>query len=241
MLKKKKKKGAQSSITRFVQSVQKEAVKRGPVATFAASFLLAGLLAVLFHYFVMAGFYVGNDELRATVEKKEKENKRGQLVEASEPAFREEFRRLISLSEEIKPMLPEETEISEILAGVQAMARQQGITMTGLTAIKDSVASPGADKLFERELPAQVMGDTAAVTRFFYELARLSRIVVVRDFEFIAGGGNTATANFTLVCFHAPPPNAPNKMPPLPDFIRDDRRTVAQNNQRIQRGVDNNE
>jgi Tfp pilus assembly protein PilO len=207
MLKKKKKKGSQSSIARTAQTIQKEAIKRGPVATYAASIALCGLLGFLFHYFVMSDFYRGNDELRATVEKKEKENKRGQLVEQSEPAFREEFRGVVSLAEQISPMLPKETEISEILAGVQDMARREGITMTGLTAIKESVPSPGADKLFERELPAQVVGNTASVTRFFYELARLSRIVVVRDFEFVAGGGNTATANFTLVCFHAPPPN----------------------------------
>ena len=241
MLKKKKKK-SQSAVLRSVRAIQNESVKRGPVATFAVSMILCALLAFLFHYFVMSPFYVGNDELRASVEKKDKENRRGRAVEESEPAFRQEFRNLVSLSEEIKPMLPEETEISEILAGVQDIARREGVTMTGLTAIKESVPSPGADKLFERELPAQVIGNTASVTRFFYELARLSRIVVVRDFEFIGGSGNTATANFTLVCFHAPPPNAPNKMPPLPDFIRNDKaNSIAQNNDKIQPGVNKND
>jgi Tfp pilus assembly protein PilO len=235
-----KKQASKSTIIRGAQSVQKEAIKRGPVVTFVAAFLLFALLGFLFHYFVMGDFYFKNDELRAKVEKKEQENNRGRLVEESLPAFQEEFRKLINLSEEIKPMLPEETEVSEILAGVQEMARRHNVELTGLNAAKDSGPSPGADKLFERELPAQVVGTTSSVTQFFYELARLPRIVVVRDFEFIAGRGNTSTANFTLVCFHAPPPNAPNKMPPLPDFIQRDRKTVAQNTE-FSQGVKTNE
>lgn len=239
-MKKKNKKVSQSPIIRTLQSIQKEAIKRGPMATFGAAFVIAATVAALFHYFLMVDMYHGNDELRATVEKKEAENERGRLVEQSEPEFRNEFRKLINLSEEIKPLLPEETDISEILAGVQEMARREGINLTGLNAEKASVPSPGADKLFERELPAQVTGNTEQVTRFFYELARLPRIVVVRDFEFIAGRGNQSTANFTLVCFHAPPPNAPNKMPPLPDFIKNERAALNENVFDRQ-GVNNNE
>lgn len=220
-----KKKQSKSVITQYWQTILRGAARRGFVQTFVVSFLLAASLAFGFYYFVLSDLLAANTTLAEDVVKKEAENQRGQLVEKNEPQFQAEFIKLINLSESAESLLPPATEIAATLAGVQEIARREQVTLTGLNAVKESSKSPVADKTLEREIPAQVTGAPASVVRFFYELARLSRIIVIRDFELAATRPNFAQATFTLVTFHAPPPK---DIPPLPPFIKG-KADVAQN------------
>lgn len=226
----KKKKQTKSAVARYRQTVLREAVRRGPLQSFAAASLLAALLGFGFYYLVLSDLLASNAASAESVVRKEQENGRGQLIERDEPLFQAEFRRLIDLSDSTEPMMPQATEISGVLAGVQEIARRTGVTLNGLNAVKESAKSniayldqnkqlAVADKLFERECPAQVTGTPAAVVRFFFELARLSRIIVIRDFEMGALRQNFSQANFTLVAFHAAAP-LDSSVPALPDFIK---------------------
>lgn len=226
----KKKQSKSTAVARYRQTILREAVNRGPAQAFAAAASVAALLAFGFYYLVLSDLLASNTAAAEAVVKKEQENGRGQLIERNEPLFQAEFRSLIDLSDSADPMLPQQTEISGVLAGVQEIARRTDVTLTGLNAVKESAKSTVsfldqgkqlavADKLFEREFPAQVTGTPAAVVRFFYELARLSRIIVIRDFELGALRQNFSQANFTLVAFHAPPPSDAS-VPALPEFIK---------------------
>ena len=221
-----KKKQTKSVVTVYWQTVLREAVKRGPAQTAVASLLIASAIAFGFYYFIMSDLFTSNTTLAATVVKKEQENARGQLVEKNEPQFQAEFRKLVNVSESAEPLLPQETEIASVLAGVQEIARREGVTLTGLNALKEGQKSPVAEKIYEREIPAQVTGSPAAVVRFFYELARLSRIIVIRDFEMTAMRPNFTQSSFTLVTFNAPPPK---EIPALPAFIQSGKPQVAKN------------
>lgn len=227
----KKKQAPKSSLGRVRQNVMTEAVRRGAGLSFAISFIIAGILGSVFYYFFLGDALKGNDALRTEIEKKEAENLRGQAIEKSQPAFENEFRQLVNLSDSAEPLLPNETELAQVLTGVQEIARRQNIKLTGMNAVKDSQKSAisykdernevkTADKVYEREIPAQVTGDYSSVVRFYYDLAKLSRIIVVKDFQLLAGTGNNVTASFTLATFHAPPPSEIEKVAPLPPFVQ---------------------
>ena len=131
---------------------------------------------------------------------------------ASEPQFRVEFKKIVALYQEAKPLLPEETEVSDVLGQVEMAARRNGVTLTGLMAVKDSVKSPNAEKLYEREIPAIVTGPYPQVVRFFTDISRMPRILLVRDFS-VVSLKNSVSAGFTLVAYHAPPPAEMPKIP----------------------------
>ena len=124
---------------------------------------------------------------------------------AGEEEFRARFRMVAELYEDAKPLLPQETEIADVLGQVETAARRNGVLLTGLTAVKASVKSPKAAKLYEREIPAVVTGPFPQVVRFFADISRMPRILLIRDYSIVALKGGVS-AGFTLVAFHAPPP-----------------------------------
>lgn len=211
-----KKKKSKFILYQYWQNILRAAISRGTALTFGISVLVAATFAAGFYYLVLSDLLASNTMLAEEVVKKEGENSRGQLVEKNEPQFQAEFKKLVNLSEAAEPLLPEATEIAATLAGVQEISRRSAVTLTGLNAVKESIKSAVADKTLEREIPAQVTGQPAAVVHFFYDLARLSRIIVVRDFEMTALSPNQVQATFTLVTYHAPPPT---DIPALPSFI----------------------
>ena len=90
-----------------------------------------------------------------------------------EQHFKAEFKKIVDLYDEAKPLLPQETEVSDVLGQVEAAARRNGLTLTGLQAVKESVKSPSAEKLYEREIPAIVTGPYPQVVHFFADISRI--------------------------------------------------------------------
>jgi len=133
---------------------------------------------------------------------------------AGETQFRAEFKKVADLFDEAKPLLPQETEISDVLAQVEASAKRNGVVLTGLDAVKQSVKSTNqvTAKLYEREIPGIVTGSYPKVVSFFGDISRMPRILLVRDYS-VTSVKNSVTTGFTLVAYHAPPPA---EIPPLP-------------------------
>jgi Tfp pilus assembly protein PilO len=192
-----------------------ESIKRGPIVTFALMALISFGLVYLVYSYLLDGWIQSNHEYRQQVVKKEIDNQRTEKMLAAEPQFRAEFKKIVDLYQEAKPLLPEETEISDVLGQVDMAARRNGVTLTGLAAVKESVKSPKAEKLYEREIPAIVTGPYPQVVRFFTDISRMPRILLVRDFS-VVSLKNSVSAGFTLVAYHAPPPA---EMPKIPNDI----------------------
>jgi Tfp pilus assembly protein PilO len=193
-------------------SILLESVKYGPVVTFLLMALISFGIAYLVYGYLLSGWAEANDQHRQTVLKKELENKATENMLAGEPQFRAEFKKIVDLYQEAKPLLPEETEVADVLGQVETAARRNGVTLTGLMAVKESIKSPKAAKLYEREIPAVVTGPYPQVVRFFGDISRMPRILMVRDFS-IGSMRSTVSAGFTLVAYHAPPPT---EMPAIP-------------------------
>ena len=174
-----------------------------------------GLVPALLIFYSAYTFYlsptaVNLSESAQKVQKLEAEVKRGQAVENSQSAFKQEFIKIVNLFNESQKLLPKETEISDILAQLQLLADQNNVRVILLSASKSGVKSPNAVKLYERDLPVIIRGEYPNVLKFWNELARLSRITVVRSLE-VKNSEKTSVrtfveASFSLLVFHAPPP-----------------------------------
>lgn len=190
--------------------------------------LLIGLLpAVLLIYagwtlFIEPG-RLQNDALDKQVLAAEAEVARGRGVEASQAEFKSEFKKTVELFYESLPLLPVESELSNVLVGVQSVAVRHNVTLTGLSAVKPGQKTANADKLYEREMPAVVVGSYDDVMRFFLDLSRQTRILIVRDYSVQtankdgqqAARPTLVSVDFSLLAYHAPPtsefPNLPSE------------------------------
>lgn len=193
-------------------SILVESIKYGPIVTFLVMALIAGGAAYLIYSFLLADWAEANKQLRSQVLKKEIDNKTTERMVAGEAQFLAEFKKVADMFNEAKPLLPQETEVSDVLAQVETAAQRNGVTLSGLQAVKESVKSPKAAKLYEREIPAVVTGPYPQVVRFFDDISKMPRILFIRDYS-IGSLSSSVTAGFTLVAYHAPPPA---EMPPLP-------------------------
>jgi Tfp pilus assembly protein PilO len=205
----KRKAGGLQSI---LDSIYRESVRRGPVVTFLVSAILSIGLGYLVYTYFIEGWVAANRAERQRIAAKEQENQKTEAMLASEAYFRAQFKKVADLFDDAKPLLPEETEIADVLANVETAAQRNHVTLTGLQAVKQSAKSPSSTKLYEREIPAVVTGAYPDVVRFFGDISRMPRILLVRDYS-IVSLKRSVSAGFTLVAFHAPPPA---EMPALP-------------------------
>ena len=180
-------------------------MRRGAFVTFLVMAVISGGLGYLIYSFLLSGWAESNREHRKAVVAKEVENEKTAAMLAGESQFKAQFKKVADLYEEAKPLLPEETEVSDVLGQVETAAQRNGVTLTGLLAVKASVKSPNAAKLYEREIPAVVTGSYPQVVHFFGDISRMPRILLVRDYS-IVSLKNSVSAGFTLVAYHAPPP-----------------------------------
>ena len=204
-----------SGVSSIGDALVAESNRHGPIITMAIMALVSfGALYLIYIYF-LSGWAQSNDDYRKAVIKKEVENERTEKMLEGEEQFRAEFKKIVDLYEEAKPLLPEETEVSDVLGQVEMAAKRNGVTLTGLMAVKDSIKSPVAAKVYEREIPALVTGPYPQVVSFFADISRMPRILLVRDFSVVSLRTNVS-AGFTLVAYHAPPPA---EMPKLPNDL----------------------
>ena len=195
-----------------LDSIYLESVRRGPVVTLLVSAVVSLGFGYLVYTYFLEGWVASNRAERQRIALKEQENQKTEAMLAGEEHFRAQFRKIADLFDEAKPLLPEETEVADVLAQVETAAQRNNVTLTGLQAVKQSAKSLRSAKLYEREIPAVVTGTYPDVVRFFADISRMPRILLVRDYS-IASMKKAVSAGFTLVAFHAPPPA---EMPGLP-------------------------
>src|SRR5512139_3405284 len=113
-----------SSFQSAGDSILLESVKYGPVVTFLLMAVISFGIAYLIYGYLLAGWAETNDQHRQAVIKKELDNKATENMLAGEPQFRAEFKKIVDLYQEAKPLLPEETEIADVLGQVETAAKR---------------------------------------------------------------------------------------------------------------------
>src|SRR5690242_17851490 len=152
-----------------------ESARHGPLVTFLVMAVISFGVGYLVYSYVFSGWFDSNEAYRQQVLKKEADNRKTERMLAGEPHFQAEFKKIVDLYDEAKPLLPQETEVSDVLGQVEMAAKRNGLTLTGLQAVKESVKSPLAEKLYEREIPAVVTGPYPQVVHFFDASSRMPR------------------------------------------------------------------
>lgn len=196
-----------------------QAMQRGAGMTFLISAILFGALGYLSYSYLTEPGVMENRAFRAKIVKKEEANRQTKDLLGDQTKFYGDFAKLIRYYREAEPLLPQETEVSGVLEQIGEAARRNNVVVRGLNAARDSANSGAANLLKEREVPALVTGDFPAVVRFLYDLSRMQRIILVRDFA-VTTNKNGVSASATLVAFHAPPPDELKDKPIPPEVER---------------------
>jgi Tfp pilus assembly protein PilO len=200
------KKGLSGSLRPALDGLMDRAHQAGPSLSFLISLALSMGVFYVVNSYVLDPWGTSVGDYGKTVIEKEDRNATTEILVAGEEAFLARFNRITELYEQAKPLLPQDTEVSDVLGQVESAAQSNSVKLTGLQAVKASAPSPKSDKLFEREIPAYVTGSYGDVLRFFSELSRMPRILIVRDYTIAASEDrNQVGAFFTLRAFHAPP------------------------------------
>src|SRR5436190_6285881 len=135
-----------------VDGIYRESVRRGPVLTIIVMAAISIGVGFLVYSYLLDTYIISNSEYKREVANKEAENEKTERALANEPQFRAQFKKVVDLYGEAKPLLPEETEVSDVLGQVEAAAQRNNVTLTGLQAVKQSLKSTTAAKLYEQEI-----------------------------------------------------------------------------------------
>ena len=219
------------------QKVLRTLLKLGAPKLLAISSLLAVAIGALgYHYFISPANDV-NQSLRDQLMQKRKTNAISQMVQQTKPDFLKEFHRLIDAYTTARELLPTEVEVSNVLDGIQQMARQNNVRVTMFDASKPGAKPtnpvPAANNqptttatveqsqpqttLNERVMPAQVQGTHTAIARFLGDVARYPRIIYVKDFSITTMARGQENMNLTLVTYDAP---TSGTLPPIPPEVQ---------------------
>lgn len=214
-----------SSLITYKNQVINWSLNRGFLLTAGFSLLIGFMVAFGVYTFTVSGWRADNAERETKVIALERENVHNRQLKLLMSPFLEEFKKMLADFHDAEPMLPSEAELAQVLDQVQESARRNQVVLTGLNGVKQSVPSNGSKTINEREFPSQVSGNFTNIVSFFNDVARMPRILVVRDFSISALKDGKTNAAFTLIAFHA----TSGVLPEIPAEVLEARKTPLAN------------
>jgi type IV pilus assembly protein PilO len=165
--------------------------------------LAAVLLYTVFWYFVTSPI---NDETNKTQEQVEQlraENVKAQAAAQRINEVRAQYARVQADYEDLKALLPEQRELTNILQGLQDRARGR-LTVRRFSP-KDDVPQ---DVFMSKPIEVEVSGSYNTLGQFFADLASYQRIVSITDFKVnqapSQNRSTTIDAQFLLTAYYIP-------------------------------------
>lgn len=196
------------------------AVRKGPRNVLLISSALGALLFYAGYTYLLSPLSASNADKRESLAKLNQENETNRAIESTKPEFDAELRRGVLIYRDALTLLPNDPEGSNVLAFAQDRAQRAGVSLNAFNGLnaqgKEVVQSASADKLYEKEMPAVVVGNLPQIKRFFEDIARLPRIVHVKDIA-MTSLGQRVMVSFTLIAYYAP---KPSDVPPLPQQLQ---------------------
>lgn len=190
-----------------------QALQEKPWYLQAAVFGVVGLLLFgLFWYFVTGPTRTETAEMQEKIDVLLQENAQAQAAEQRLNEFRAAYTRVQSEYEDLKALLPEQRELSMVLANLQDRARGQ-VSVRKFVPKTEEQQDFYSSKLIEVGLS----GSYNKLGTFFQQLSSYQRIVSVTDFKFTGLDkkktedkdglikGRTVNAEFKLKAYYASP------------------------------------
>jgi type IV pilus assembly protein PilO len=182
----------------------------------AAFGAIALLVYGVFYYFVTSGTRAETAEVEAQVVQLQSANAGAQIASQRLNEFKANYTRAQADYEDLKALLPEQRELTTVLANVQDRAKGK-LTLRKFTPKDDEQQELYAAKPVEIE----VTGTYNQIGQFFSQMASYQRIVSITDFKVTKlkenllkdkKDGKTVNAVFTLKAYYV----APEKLQPAP-------------------------
>lgn len=182
----------------------------------AAFGAVALLIYGVFYYFVTSGTRAETAEVEAQVVQLQSANAGAQIASQRLNEFKANYARAQADYEDLKALLPEQRELSTVLANVQDKAKGK-LTLRKFTPKDDEQQELYAAKPVEIE----VTGTYNQIGQFFSQMASYQRIVSITDFKITKlkdtlvkdkKDGKTVDAVFMLKAYYV----TPEKLQPAP-------------------------
>ena len=188
--------------------------------------LAVGLYAG-FWYFVTRGTRQETKELTEKIEVLKKQNVEAQIASQRLNEFRTQYKNKQQEMDELRALLPEQRELTNVLQGIQDRAKASSLQVRKFTP-KDEVQQ---DFYSGKKIDVAVQSSFSGLRQFFDQMAKYQRIVSITNFEIKQMdkqmANKTVEARFDLTAYYVsseklqkqappPPPQGTQPAPPAP-------------------------
>jgi type IV pilus assembly protein PilO len=169
---------------------------------------VGALLWFLVYYFFTSETRAEIDRLNEEIEQLKAKNQQAQIATQRINEFRALYASKMAEYEELKVLLPEEREITNVLQGLQETARESRLIVMRFSPRDDTQKEGG---IMAKPVEVEVDSNFNNLRVFFDRMAKLPRIVSITDFSLRQLEQQTAEktlhAQFLLTAYYAPPEN----------------------------------
>ncbi|MBS1794902.1 MAG: type 4a pilus biogenesis protein PilO [Acidobacteria bacterium] len=185
---------------------------------------IAGLLYLSVWYFVTSGTRAEIQAVEDQVVQKTAQNETARIATQRINEFRSLYASKSQEYDELKVLLPEQREITNVLQGLQDTAGESRLIVMRFTPREDAQQ----EAIMAKPVEIEVDSNFNNLRDFFEKMAKLQRIVSITDFKLMTLNSQSDTrtlhAQFLLTAYYASPddlskPAQPNKpgQPPAPN------------------------
>lgn len=178
--------------------------------------VVAGLLFFGERYFVTDATRAETEQINEQVVQLQAKNQAAQIATQRINEFRSLYASKMQEYDELKVLLPEQREITNVLQGLQDTAGTSRLTVMRFAPREDS----SQDGIMAKPVEVEVNSNFNSLRAFFDEMAKLPRIVSVTDFKINQLDKQTADktlhAQFLLTAYYASPEDLANFGKPEP-------------------------
>jgi type IV pilus assembly protein PilO len=170
--------------------------------------LLGALVWLAVYYFFTSSTREEIARLTEEVDQLKAKNQQAQIATQRINEFRALYASKMAEYEELKVLLPEEREITNVLQGLQDTARDSRLIVMRFSPRDDTQKEGG---IMAKPVEVEVDSNFNNLRNFFDRMAKLPRIVSITDFSLRQLDKQTAErtlhAQFLLTAYYAPPEN----------------------------------
>jgi type IV pilus assembly protein PilO len=177
--------------------------------------VLVGIAALVYlsvWYFVTSGTRTEIQELEDQIAQKTSQNEAARIATQRINEFRSLYASKSQEYDELKVLLPEQREITNVLAGLQDTANGSQLVVMRFTPREDVQQ----DTIMAKPVEIEVDSNFNNLRDFFDKMAKLQRIVSITDFDLTTltnqSDSRTLHAKFLLTAYYA----APEELKPQP-------------------------
>ncbi len=189
--------------------------------------VLAGGAYLMFWYFVTRGTRAETKDLNEKIAVLQKANMEAQIASQRLNEFRTAYKNKQEELEELRALLPEQRELTNVLQGIEDRAKATSLQVRHFTP-KDDVQQ---DFYSGKRIDVAVQSSFAGLRSFFDQMAKYQRIVSISNFEIKQldkqQSNKTLEARFDLTAYYVsseklqkqaapPPPQGTQPAPPAP-------------------------